>query len=182
MPPLEIQVFSPSSTQASPSSRAVQAMAATSEPAPGSDSAKAVMHSPRATRGRMSACSAGLPASVMGPLPRPCIAKAKSARPSWRARVSRQTTSARESSAVAGAAKGRRHAVAQHAGFAQLAHQGAAGAIGIVVVQALQVLRAPGVELLGQRTVFSVEKRQVEVAEAGHGSLLKSGDCGSELL
>ena len=43
-------------------------MAATSEPASGSDSAKAAIHSPRATRGSTSAFNASLPASVTGPL------------------------------------------------------------------------------------------------------------------
>jgi hypothetical protein len=49
MPPLEIQVFSPLSTASSPSIRAAQPIAATSEPASGSDSAKAAMAVPRAT-------------------------------------------------------------------------------------------------------------------------------------
>jgi hypothetical protein len=168
MPPLEIQVFSPSSTQASPSSRAVQAMAATSEPAPGSLSAKAVMHSPRATRGSTACCSAVLPASVIGPLPRPCIAKAKSARPSCRDSVSRQTTSARESSVSRGTAEGRRHAMAQHAGLAERRHQPSAGGVGVVVVQPGQGRGAPGVEIAGKVAVRLVEEREVEVVETGH--------------
>jgi hypothetical protein len=49
MPPLEIQVFSPSSTKWSPSARAAQLMAATSEPESGSDSANAAMAVPAAT-------------------------------------------------------------------------------------------------------------------------------------
>ena len=49
MPPLEIQVLLPFSTASSPSTRASQLIAATSEPASGSDSAKAAMAVPRAT-------------------------------------------------------------------------------------------------------------------------------------
>ena len=81
MPPLEIQVFSPSSTASSPSMRAAQAIAATSDPASGSLSAKAAIASPRATRGRYMAFCASVPARLIAPDPSPCIAKAKSARP-----------------------------------------------------------------------------------------------------
>jgi hypothetical protein len=52
MPPLEIQVFSPFSTAWSPSMWAAHCRLATSEPASGSDSAKAAIASPRATRRR----------------------------------------------------------------------------------------------------------------------------------
>ncbi len=82
MPPLEIHVLQPSSTQPSPSRRARIASAATSDPASGSDSANAAMASPRATSGSQRSRCAALPASVMAPLPRPCIANAKSASPS----------------------------------------------------------------------------------------------------
>ena len=88
----------PSSTQWSPSRRARVAIAATSDPASGSDSANAAIASPRATFGSQRARSASLPASVIGPLPSPCIANAKSASPSWRASVSRSRHSARDSS------------------------------------------------------------------------------------
>ena len=50
MPPLEIQVLVPSSTQPAPSRRAVVESAATSEPASGSDKAKAAIACPAATR------------------------------------------------------------------------------------------------------------------------------------
>ncbi len=83
MPPLEIQVFAPSSTQSSPSRRAVVLIAPTSDPACGSESAKAAIASPAATRGSQRRCSVSLPASAIGPLPRPCITKAKSASPAW---------------------------------------------------------------------------------------------------
>ncbi len=53
MPPLEIQVFAPSMrTCALPSGVAVVAIAATSEPASGSDSAKAAIALPSRTGGR----------------------------------------------------------------------------------------------------------------------------------
>ncbi|MCY1314182.1 hypothetical protein D9M70_647940 [compost metagenome] len=74
-------------------------MAATSEPASGSLSAKAAIFWPLATAFRYFACCAGVPASVMAPLPRPCIANAKSAKGEWKASVSRRITSERESSA-----------------------------------------------------------------------------------
>ena len=62
--------------------RARVVIAATSEPASGSDSANAAIASPCATRGSQRAFCASLPASVIAPLPSPCIANAKSARPS----------------------------------------------------------------------------------------------------
>ena len=53
MPPLEIQVLAPSMrTWPVPSGVAVVAIAATSEPASGSDSAKAAMRLPSRTGGR----------------------------------------------------------------------------------------------------------------------------------
>ena len=99
MPPLEIHVLQPSSTQCVPSRTARVVIAPTSDPASGSDSANAAIASPRATAGSQRRCCSSLPASVIAPLPRPCIANAKSARPSWNASVSRATHSARESSA-----------------------------------------------------------------------------------
>ena len=56
-------------------------MAATSEPASVSDSAKAAIISPAATLGRMRRLRSSEPASEMAPVPSPCMAKAKSARP-----------------------------------------------------------------------------------------------------
>jgi hypothetical protein len=58
-------------------------IAATSEPASGSDSANAAIALPSPTAGNQRAFCASLPASVIAPLPRPCSANAKSARPSW---------------------------------------------------------------------------------------------------
>ena len=52
MPPFEIQVFVPSITISPPIWRARVDMAATSEPASGSDSANAAIASPCATCGR----------------------------------------------------------------------------------------------------------------------------------
>ena len=49
MPPLLIQVFPPFSTYCGPSCRAVVSIAATSEPAPGSDRANAAIEVPAAT-------------------------------------------------------------------------------------------------------------------------------------
>src|SRR3546814_7131157 len=72
-------------------------MAGTSDPASGSDKAKAAIAEPSATFGRYRSRISSLPASEMAPLPRPCMAKAKSARPSWRASVSRTMHKARES-------------------------------------------------------------------------------------
>ena len=84
MPPLEIQVFVPLIVHATfffPCSSKI--MAATSEPASGSESAKAAIASPAATRGSQAFFCASVPASTIGPLPRPCMTKAKSARPWW---------------------------------------------------------------------------------------------------
>jgi len=80
---LEIHVFSPSSRHHPSSSRvAVEVIETTSLPAAGSERAKAAIASPRATPGRYRALSASLPKREMGPLPSPCMAKAKSASPS----------------------------------------------------------------------------------------------------
>jgi hypothetical protein len=99
MPPLLIQVFSPSSRQwASPSHVAVVASAATSLPASASDSAKAARVRPARTPGSTWARSASLPNRVIGPVPRPCMANAKSASPECRARMSRARQTERTSS------------------------------------------------------------------------------------
>ncbi len=83
MPPLEIQVFVPLRSHASPWRLAVVVIACTSEPASGSESAKAAIASPFAALGRYCYFSASLPASAIGPLPKPCITKEKSASPAW---------------------------------------------------------------------------------------------------
>ena len=62
------------------------------------------------------------------------MAKAKSARPEWRASVSRIRASERTSSAVVDAAIGRRDAVAQPAAVAELADQGAAFGVDVVAM------------------------------------------------
>lgn len=98
MPPFEIQVFSPvSRTVPSGIGVAASAIWATSEPASGSVSAKAAMRRPARTPGSTASRCAGEPASVSAPVPSPCMAKAKSASPSWRAKVSRRRQSARTS-------------------------------------------------------------------------------------
>ena len=82
MPPFEIHVFSPSSTQPSPSRRAVVVMAATSDPDAASVSANAAMAVPARVRvSQVRRCSVD-PNSEIGPAPRPCMANAKSASPS----------------------------------------------------------------------------------------------------
>ena len=100
-PALEIQVLVPSSSQPSPSSSAtglaVACIAATSLPASGSDSANAATSSPRQTPGSSAAFCASLPNRLTGTLPRPCIAKAKSASASARASVSRASARLRTS-------------------------------------------------------------------------------------
>jgi hypothetical protein len=80
MPPLLIQVLLPFSAQPSPVSVAEVTMAPASDPASGSLKAKAAIFLPLATKGKYAACCAGVPASVIAPLPRPCIANAKSAK------------------------------------------------------------------------------------------------------
>ena len=84
MPPLEIQVFSPSSTQSSPSR--ARARGHRRDVGAGVGLGQRERGDRLAARDRAAAsarCCASLPASVIAPLPRPCIAKAKSARPSW---------------------------------------------------------------------------------------------------
>ena len=97
MPPFEIHVFSPVSTKPSPSRRAVISVLATSEPERGSDRAKAAMALPARVLSSHCFCS-GVPNRLSAPAPSPCMAKAKSASPSWRASVSRARHSVRTSS------------------------------------------------------------------------------------
>jgi hypothetical protein len=78
---LEIQVFFPVRAQAWPWRLALVVMACTSEPASGSDSAKAAIASPLAALARYFFFKASSPASAIGPLPSPCMTKAKSASP-----------------------------------------------------------------------------------------------------
>ena len=55
MPPFEIQVLAPSRTKPAPSGSAVVAIAATSEPASGSESANAAILRPCGDRGEIGA-------------------------------------------------------------------------------------------------------------------------------
>src|SRR5688500_11907503 len=64
-------------------------MLAASEPHSGSVIANAAIASPEATLGSHWRFCSSLPARLIAPEPSPCIAKAKSASPEWRARVSR---------------------------------------------------------------------------------------------
>src|SRR5215472_5863028 len=97
MPPFEIHVFSPSSTKPSPSRRADIDMLATSEPDAGSVNAKAAMAFPaRVFVSHVSRWSLS-PKSEMGPAPRPCMAKEKSASPECHASVSRASARVRTS-------------------------------------------------------------------------------------
>ena len=98
MPPFDIHVFSPFKTQFLPSFAAVVARLATSEPLAGSESAKPAIAVPAVVRCNHCFCRSS-PNRVTGPMPRPCIANAKSARASWRANVSRIRQSDRTSSA-----------------------------------------------------------------------------------
>jgi hypothetical protein len=60
----------------------------------GSVSAKAEIALPARVSGSHSARCASVPKSVIAPVPSPCMAKAKSASPSWRARISRASGTA----------------------------------------------------------------------------------------
>jgi hypothetical protein len=81
----------------SPSLVAAMSMLATSEPERGSDSAKAEIALP--ARVFSSHCFwPSVPNRLIAPVPSPCMAKAKSASPSWRASVSRVMQSMRTSS------------------------------------------------------------------------------------
>src|SRR4029079_16472241 len=61
---------------------------------------------PAAPRGTRRDFCASLPARLIAPEPSPCIANAKSARPSWRASVSRARQRARVARAAALTARG----------------------------------------------------------------------------
>src|SRR3954464_13552716 len=72
MPRFVIQFFVPLITHPSPSRRAVVIMPPGSEPASGSDSAKAGDHSPDAQRGRKRCLSSSEPKSRIGSVPSSC--------------------------------------------------------------------------------------------------------------
>ena len=72
MPRLVIQFLVPLMTHSSPSRRALVSMPPGSEPASGSDSAKAGDHSPDAQRGRKRCLSSSLPNSRIGSVPSSC--------------------------------------------------------------------------------------------------------------
>ena len=79
MPPLEIQVLTPSRAKPPLASLAVMVIAAISEPASGSDSAKPVRTLPLRGPGNQRSRWAGVPNRVIPPVPSPCMANAKSA-------------------------------------------------------------------------------------------------------
>ena len=121
----------------------------------------------RARRAAASAPSAPrVPASAIAPEPRPCIAKAKSARPSWRASVSRIRQIARVSIASpAPPCAVPATACAQPAAVAERAHQRAAGGVDVArrADAPADVRRGPGVELGREGAVARLEERPVEV-------------------
>ena len=134
MPPFEIHVFSPFSTIGVAVQRASHCIAATSEPASGSDNANAAIATPAGhSRQIPLLLRFAAPNSVIAPEPSPCIANAKSASPECHASVSRIMHSARVSIASAAAARTRAaDGVLQPAGLAQLANQFPARAIDIL--------------------------------------------------
>ena len=89
--PWVMKVFVPSSTQSSPSRRAVVRRAAESLPLPGSVSAQAASHSPLAALGRYRRFRSSLPKDRTWPVPRPlCEATVSAIDPSTRAISSTQ--------------------------------------------------------------------------------------------
>ena len=99
MPPLEIQVLvAVDDVMVAVAAARPVDMAATSEPASGSDRAKAAIASPAATRGSTRRFCSSEPNRETAPEPSPCMAKAKSARPPAWARCSRARQSERTSS------------------------------------------------------------------------------------
>ena len=79
MPALEISVFPPSRTYSDPSRRALVAIAVTSDPAPGSVIANAVITFPSAIGPSQRSFCAGEPPSRIGVVPRPWSANTASA-------------------------------------------------------------------------------------------------------
>ena len=164
MPPFDIQVLLPSMRICEgPSGVAVVASAATSEPASGSDSAKAAMARP-AHRRQIARFESAEPKSEIEPVPRPCMAKAKSARPSRKARTSRARHSVRTSSrGCSPALLGRNHRVEEPASPSAL-HPGAAGFIHVVVGQRRQRRVGPARELAAKRRCPSSKNGQLRVS------------------
>jgi hypothetical protein len=159
MPPLEIQVFSPSMRYwPLPSGRAVVAMAATSDPASASDSAKAAIRLAFSHRRQdaglqlVAAVEADRRAAQAlhgeGEVGEPVLIGERLADEAERTHVE----------AVAGAAMGRRHGMGQQARFAERPHQRTAGRVGVLVVdQPRHLRRRPFGRLPGDLAVLGRE-------------------------
>ena len=103
------------------------------------------------------------------------MAKAKSARPSWRARVSRIRQRVRTSSGrgVGGVDGG----VGEPAVAAEQRDEGAAGGVGVGVVDVGEVGGRPGVEVERERLVAGLEEGPVEEGAVGHQLPSNTGFC-----
>ena len=102
IPAFEISVLPPSRTQPSPARRAEVESAATSDPAPGSVMAKAVITSPAAIGPSQRSRCAGVPASSSGVVPSPWRANTASASGDTSPSISRARQQARRSSSNTG--------------------------------------------------------------------------------
>ncbi len=171
MPPLEIQVFSPLSTASSPSTRAAQLIAATSEPASGSDSAKAAMAVPRATLAQVAVLLRRRAVQRDRARAQALHREGKVGQPRMpRQRLAHQAQCARVQH-LARAAIGRAgHRMAQPAGCAERGHQFAAVAVDVGVRVLRDVLARPGVQLALHLDMARFEERPVQVAVVAHVS------------
>ena len=156
MPPLEIQVLMPSRRKPPGTSRAVMPIAATSDPASGSDSAKPVRCLPPRGPGSQRARCSGVPNKVIAPVPNPCIANAKSASAPCRANISRARQSERRSKPAIP-----RYGEIEPARITHRRHQPAAGGVKVVVIaeQRRQLRRRPCLQPGRQLAVTVLEPR-----------------------
>jgi hypothetical protein len=133
MPPLEIQVLAPSRrTWPGPSGVAVVVMAATSDPASGSESAKAAIASPRRRGGGSGSLSSSEPASVIEPGAEPLhgegeIGKAVPVGQGLAGKAQGANVVARIKPAI-----GLRHGGPQPTGLPEPPHEPAAGGVHVV--------------------------------------------------
>jgi hypothetical protein len=173
MPPFEIQVFSPSSyiAVAVPMRRA--AHGADIRPGIRFGQGEGGNGSPGGhARQVIALLLPPCPCSVMAPLPRPCMAKAKSARPECRASVSRIRQMRARVDGVGTTAPGlAAHGIADPVRGTQLAHQrdtGASVSAAPRMRRVVDVFVRPAIEGQRQFLVVPFEEGPVEIGSVCH--------------
>ena len=123
-----------------------------------------------------SRCCSGVPNRLIAPVPSPCMAKAKSARPSWRASVSRVRQSVRTSSGAG--SSGSTAVGCSQPSSPSVPTSVAAGGVDVVRDRRGEVLRAPAPRAARRSSRCAVSKNgQSRKAAVGHQSPSNTGFC-----